>query len=178
MFPYRIRHGFPGTKSTWAISSAAANQDDSLHQESLARPGFGDRKGTRREETPAKPTSSTEHYDTLSETTGLLHCSYQQIQVQGQPWCTYWKLILPASCSHSTTSNQGSQLLVVILFIIAGPQDKQKRSPIVLSVVQKCLISLFTGCSLELLLNNIFSNINSNFRILEISSLKSVSINN
>lgn len=60
----------------------------------------------------------------------------------------------------STTSNGASQLLAVILFIIAGPRDKQKRSPIVLSVVQKSLISLFVGCSLELFLNKIFSNIN------------------
>lgn len=45
-------------------------------------------------------TRAAEHYDTLSNTTWLLHRSYQQIQVQGQPWCTYQKLTLPASCSQ------------------------------------------------------------------------------
>lgn len=68
-----------------------------------------------------------------------------------------WHCLCPAV---SMTSNQGSQLLAVILFIIAGPHNKQKRSPIVLGVVQKCLIGLFIGCSLELLLNKVFSNIN------------------
>lgn len=32
--------------------------------------------------------------------TGLLHCSYQHTGVQGQPWCTHWKLTLPVSCSQ------------------------------------------------------------------------------
>lgn len=32
--------------------------------------------------------------------TGLLHCSYQHTRVQGQPWCTHWKLTLPVSCSQ------------------------------------------------------------------------------
>lgn len=32
--------------------------------------------------------------------TGLLHCSYQHTRVQGQPWCTDWKLTLPVSCSQ------------------------------------------------------------------------------
>lgn len=32
--------------------------------------------------------------------TGLLYCSYQHTRVQGQPWCTHWKLTLPVSCSQ------------------------------------------------------------------------------
>lgn len=152
MFPYQIQHDFPNTvlqlRPLWAPGEPCASS-------------LWPQKGheTRWEEMPAKPPGSAEHCDTLSDTTGLLHCSYQQTQVQGQPRCTYWKLTLPVSCSQHDFKSR-LHLLAVILFIITGPQDKPKRSSIVLSTVLKCLMSLFRGCSLELLSNKVFSGVN------------------
>lgn len=72
-----------------------------LQPENLVHPDLGHGKGTRPgEKKPQQSRPSAEHDDALSDTTGLLHCAYQQIQVQGQPWCTYWKLTLPVSCSQ------------------------------------------------------------------------------
>lgn len=153
LFPYWIQRGFLGTRSTWAICSAAT-----WHQQSLAHPGFGHRKGTRqgekkhRQSWPAALSTTTRSQIQLGYYTALI--SRYEFKVSLDALTENWHCLHPAV---STTSNQGSQLLLVILFIIAGPQDKQKRSPIVLSVVQKCLIRLYIGCSLELLLNKVSS---------------------
>lgn len=104
----------------------------------------------------------TRRGETLAETTAVLSAatrsqipagcctaliSRHKFKVSLDALTENWHCPRPAV---STTSNKASQLLAVILFIIAGLWDKQKRSPVVLSAVQESLISLLGGCPLQL----------------------------
>lgn len=132
---------------------------DFLHQENLEHPTFGQRRARYKETKDTKANQQCWAYDQLWVWLGYCTAliSTHEFKVSLDALTENWHCLCPAV---SMASNQGFQLLAVVLFIIVGPQDKQKRSPIVLSIGQKCLISLFIGCSLQLFLNKIFSNIN------------------
>lgn len=60
--------------------------------------------------------------------TGLLHCSYQHTQVQGQPWCTHWKLTLPVSCSQHSFK---PRLPIISSYFVyyCGTSGQAKKEP-------------------------------------------------
>lgn len=145
MLPSWNRHGCAGSARCGPV----------LQHRLWSQKGQETRRGEALAETAAMLSAATRSQIRRGCCTALI--SSHEFKVSLDALTENWHCPRPAV---STTSNGASQLLAVILFIIAGPRDKQKRSPIVLSVVQKSLISLFVGCSLELFLNKIFSNIN------------------
>lgn len=161
MLPCQNGHSFPGTRSTWVICAAAAAAEVILciRRTWSIQPLAKGEHQTRKKETPSKPSSSAEHtagsgYDRVIALLLSAHRSSRSALMHSLKTDTACVL------QSAQLQTKAPNLLAVILFIIVGPQDKPKRSPIVLSIVQKCLISLFLGCSLQLLLNKIFSNVN------------------
>lgn len=60
--------------------------------------------------------------------TGLLHCSYQHTRVQGQPWCTHWKLTLPVFCSQHSFK---PRLPIISSYFVyyCGASEPTKKEP-------------------------------------------------
>lgn len=76
-----LAQGAPGQRAVLLLAELTAPGKPGSTQ-ALAIERAQDKERTN---SGAQLISITEHYDTISDTTGLLHCSYQQIQVQGQP---------------------------------------------------------------------------------------------
>lgn len=153
MFPPSwIRHGWPGlahSRAPGLPQLPASCQPSPCTSPGSCRPwpqrGHETRRGETLAETTAVLSAATRSQIPAGCCTALI--SRHKFKVSLDALTENWHCPRPAV---STTSNKASQLLAVILFIIAGLWDKQKRSPVVLSAVQESLISLLGGCPLQL----------------------------
>jgi len=87
-------------QSTWATAAPCQLPALPVHQPWLLQAVAAERARDKERRNAGRDDSSAERCDALPDTSGLLRGPYQQTQVQGQPWCTYWKLTLPASRSQ------------------------------------------------------------------------------
>lgn len=101
LLPCQTGLGFPGTSSTWVICGAAAAEVTPCTRRTWSSHSLWPKKGTRdKKKKQHQRQAAVLSIRPALAMTGLLHCSYQHTRVQGQPWCTHWKLTLPGSCSQ------------------------------------------------------------------------------